>query len=205
MESQKPLAQGGKKMRRPLWKVLLVIICLNLVAASSTIAGVVTFDTFSFSQPAIPFPYDSVYTENGMMVISRSHYAGLGDNFHSPFVVSVTSNTVYFHGVDEYIEFRLVNGSRFNLLSLDLFTNGYSGRTLETSAAANLALPNDSGHVSFSGPEYSNLEWFRARTSWFATELDNITFSSAIPIPSSLLLFGSGLVGLIGIRRRFTR
>ena len=191
-------------MKKTLWKLFFVGMGFTLFLASSAMAAIVTFDTFPFAQPAISFPYDSVYTENGMKVISRSNNAGLGDNFYSPFVVKVTSNTVYFHGVNEYIEFRMVDGSRFNLLSLDLFTNGYYGRTLETSAGAVLALPNTSGHVSFSGQEYSNLEWFRAGTGWFATELDNITFS-AVPIPSAIWLLGSGLVGLVVIRRRFRK
>jgi len=36
-------------------------------------------------------------------------------------------------------------------------------------------------------------------------QLDNIRIFTEVPVPSTLLLFGSGLFGLIGMRRRFKK
>ncbi len=156
----------------------------------------VTFDTVP---DGTPLPYGGTYCESGMIATSYSNFSSFSDPLNW-----FPTNALYFHGNNQdlgqwdanvikpyhaYIEFRMANGSRFDLQSLDIGTNQNSGtperRWIQTSAGATFwpILP-DGGTVTtlnFSGPDYSNLEWFRVGTVWFATEVDNITFTPLTP------------------------
>ncbi len=52
------------------------------------------------------------------------------------------------------------------------------------------------GVVLFEG-NYSSLSWISTNENWYA-----FTVGSAVPIPAAAWLFGSGLIGLIGVARR---
>jgi hypothetical protein len=99
---------------------------------------------------------------------------------------------LYFHGTGDYIEFSLVGGMHFDLNSFWLVTNGFIDRWIETSKSAgqvNIGYPIVWMEMTFSGPEYSDLEWFRIGTPWFATEIDAITVTP-VPEPSSVVAWG---------------
>lgn len=80
----------------------------------------------------------------------------------------------------------MVDGSLFDLQSLDFLTNWFTNnRWLETSTGKTTLLP---GYITvttipFPGIDYSNLEWFRVGTPWYATQVNNITFHVTTSIP----------------------
>ena len=157
----------------------------------------VTFDTVR-ENTALPFGGE--YHENGMRVTSASFNALIGDP-----LLMIPTNAVYFHGGGEYIEFSMLNGALFDLLSLDLITNVRPDRLIATSKntafipVSPFGLTGAVSPIVFSGPEYSNLQWFRISTIHFATEVDNVTFqSNAVPEPSATLLLAGSLVGVLG-------
>ena len=181
-----------------------LMVGLTFAVTSSLMGAVMTFDTVP---SGTPLPYDGVYTENGMMAISKSYHSQIGDPIGDTlFVTGLTTNGLYFHGTDEYIEFRKVDGSTFDLVSLDFFTNGYGNRWLKTSSGVTIPLPGYQTvtTIPFSGSDFSNIDWFQVGTPWFATEVDNVTVD-VIPAPAALVL-GSIVVGFVGwLRRRRTQ
>jgi len=176
-----------------------------LLATSSGGASLVTFDTVP---EGTVLPFGGEYHENGMRVISASYNSLIGDP-----LLMIGTNGVYFHGAGEYVEFSMLNGSSFDLLSLDLITNVRPDRLIATSSNPTFVsigpfgLDGAVSHIIFSGPEYSTLQWFQIGTMHFGTEVDNITFQSyAVAEPTTLLLWGTTALGfgLLRARRRKT-
>lgn len=69
-------------------------------------------------------------------------------------------------------------------------------------ANGNQIIPATNHYVNFLG--LPNFDSFEMSSSQFAFEADNIAVGN-VPIPPALWLLGSGLLGLIGIRRRFKK
>jgi len=69
-------------------------------------------------------------------------------------------------------------------------TGGSTGN--QTSNLTNL-------YVNVSGVAFDS---FTLKSTQRAFEVDNITVGSAVPIPAAAWLLGTGLAGLVGIRRR---
>ncbi|MHC4956095.1 MAG: PEP-CTERM sorting domain-containing protein [Planctomycetota bacterium] len=176
---------------------------LVLALASGANADTIQFE----GAPAGPVPFGSTYDELGMRVTSFSANSIIGD----PLGLGFGGNWYYFHGLNQYIEFRMIDGSTFDLSSFDLGTNGFTHPWILTSSqAAPVALPNlihgghHSVHVDFVGAEYQNLSWFRVGSLGNATQVDNVVFtaqsSSPIPEPSALALLLVGTLGGVAIR-----
>ena len=203
-------------MRKPSWQVCLAGICFALIMTSGNAAIIVSFDTVP---EGTAMPNGGTYYENGMQATSHSDYSVLQDSLSM-----LPTNALYFHGNDgagantagvigpnnAYIEFREIDGSHFDLLSLDLVSGGNFGtpsrRWITTSAGGAPFWPQfgDSARVvplTFSGAAYSDLDWFRVGTVWFATELDNIAFN-VVPEPGTAALLAMGALGFLGAARR---
>ena len=142
--------------------------------------------TFENVSGGTTIPFNGTYDENGMRAISASHNASIGDPLRGG-----APNAFYLHGQQQYVEFKLIGNSLFNLQGLELITNGYGSRELKTSKgdsfflnpAANVITPYD-----FSGPEYTNLSWIRVISQGNATQVDNIEIKE----PGSLDNDGDG-------------
>ena len=162
---------------------------------STSMALLMTFDT---GVPfGTPIHRGGTYTGNGLMVTSYSDFSQIGD----PLGGTGANNGFYFHGVNQYIEFKMVGGYRFDLLSLDQKNNHYAPRWVVTSAGAvvNLSMSYPVITEIFSGPGFTDIEWFRVVTAGNATWVDNISFLSSyvsIPDASIMILLGSSLFGL---------
>jgi hypothetical protein len=190
----------------------IVVVWLGVViitaAPSICISSIMTFGTGPETNPAVALPYQRTYIENGMVVTSYSHFSAIGDPlFGNPIQYG---NALYFHGTNEYVEFRMADGSKFDLNSFDLMTNLYLGRYIQTSKGYSQELPGVLFQtLTFSGDHYSDLDWFRIVTPWFATQVDNINFTSrqtgsSVPLPPSVLFLGSGIMALIFALRKGT-
>ena len=146
-------------MKKRRLDTLFTMVAMVLLVTSSAGASLVTFDTVP-ENTALPFGGE--YHENGMRVTSASFNALIGDP-----LLMIPTNAVYFHGGGEYIEFSMLNGALFDLLSLDLITNVRPDRLIATSKntafipVGPFGLTGAVSPIVFSGPEYSNLQWFR--------------------------------------------
>ncbi len=184
-------------MRRFFSAVLILMLLFNVLfmTPSTGMAASMTFDV----GPECPIAFGETYTESDMVVKSYSHYSSIADHLGW----NPSGNALYFHGTNEYVEFRMVDNSKFDLISFDLLTNGHTNlRFVETSLGIHQNLPGVRFQTfSFSGDSFQGIEWFRVGTPWFATEIDNVNFTPT-PVPASIFLFGTGLVGLFGVARR---
>jgi hypothetical protein len=114
---------------------------------------------------------------------------GLGEavqiNFNATFGASLTSFSMDIDtNVDTSIEIYDASGS--TLLSSDLVTTG---------SYQNVYVVSSNGISGFSLSSSSQIEG--------NTAIDNVIVNtSVVPVPAAVWLFGSGLIGLIGIARR---
>ncbi len=99
----------------------------------------------------------------------------------------------------------------FNTNDTSGVSNGYMGGYLTTwtGTEANLAALATGGTVTSTIYEKANAGAFDSASPWSATPLtiansNGMVVASATPIPPSFLLMGSGLLGMVGIRRKFT-
>jgi hypothetical protein len=207
-------------MRLWLTSVLVVMGGFALALASTAEAAIVVMD-FDTVPDGTPMPYGGTFVQNGMKATSYSNFSILSDN---DALKMLPTNALYFHGNDgadsyapaatigpnnAYIDFRMVDGSKFDLLSLDLVSGGNYGtperRWITTSAGSTYwPLFQDTlvvVHLTFSGSNYTQIDWFRVGTQWFATELDNVTFN--VPEPATIIVWSllGGLAVAAGWRR----
>lgn len=116
-----------------------------------------------------------------------------------------TDNTPYL-GLDitetETLSKVRFTGGIFNLVSLDVMyaaSESFGENQIIKSSAGGLMQLSTAGVQNFSGPDWSNLTWITLSSdvNIAGPGFDTITF--AIPLPATFLLFGSGLIGLLGI------
>ena len=194
--------------------ISIALISASIFSACSLQAAVtMTFDTAP-SGDIGSFALGSTYQENGIQAVSHSSYACFKDmlwNDYNAHIGRTPTTPLYFHGADQYIEFSLVGGGTFNLNSLELVGNDTNPRwvfTSKTGGTERLIGTSTSLTVeTFSGPDFTDISWFRVSTHWgSATELDNITVT-AVPEPSTLiagvlLCLPFGVTGMRWMRNR---
>jgi hypothetical protein len=205
-----------------LWFISALVVMggfvLTIASTAEASIAVMNFDTVP---EGTSMPNGGTYFQNGMKATSYSNYSVLQDSLNM-----LPTNALYFHGNsgadaysppatigpnNAYIDFRMADGSKFDLLSLDLASGGNYGtpqrRWIRTSAGSVYwPIFQDSAvvvHLSFTGSNYTQIDWFQVGTQWFATELDNITFN--VPEPATFIVWS--LLGAIGIAagRRWRR
>ena len=129
-----------------------------------------------------------------------------------------TGNTQYLGldtvvGPSSVVYFTNIAGENFNLLSLDVMYTPdpnfplFEQQTITSSAGGSMSL-SAAGIQNFSGPGWTNLAWINISSNVaiitlpVAAGFDTITLQTAVPLPPALLLFGSGLMGLLGLACR---
>ena len=166
-------------------QLLSCFIAGSLVWCPIHTKGVIVM-TFNSVAEGTGFPFSSTYRENGMVAFCQSHNSQFGDPLNG-----APTAALYFHGTGEYIEFSMEGGAPFTLLSLELLSNGFVSRWIQTSGSGgtniNIGMPTSLAVIQFSGPQYTNITWFRVGTPYYATEVDNITILPAAPPPVSMV------------------
>jgi len=197
-------------MRKIMVNILFVVVGIVLIMTSSANSLTMTFDTVPLGTP---IPNGGTYTENGLMVTSHSEFSHIGDPLVGPGVIP-TNNGFYFHGTNQYIEFTMAGGYYFDLLSFNYKTNGFTNaRWVETSNGERINLLGvyPITTLTFSGSGFTDLEWLRVGTPWYATWVDTISFESSyvpipgatpIPDPAIIILLGPSLLALAVANRR---
>jgi hypothetical protein len=136
-----------------------------------------------------------------------------------------TTNTTGFTQINDGSGGQTVNGSNYLQLLIDgspirsanlifpekIFAWGmdfnHSADQTHVTFADVIEMPiaphNTSGFVGFiSDTSFDQVALTDPYISFSAIGMDNISYVSAIPVPAAVWLFGSGLIGLIGIARR---
>jgi hypothetical protein len=151
--------------------IYLLFFHLVFIFFETSQASTITFETVPHGTP---LPFDGTYSECGMIVTSKSYNCSIRILANGN-----GTNWLRFYGGDQYIEFKMEDGSKLNLCSFDFLTNGYTNsRWLETSSGEFITLPGYTSvtTIPFSGPGYVGLEWFRVGTPGYWTYIDNIVF-----------------------------
>src|SRR3989344_634769 len=151
------------------------------------------------------------YLEDGYKMQSLSGHYDI-------FSAGGTGNTQYLGldtvvGPSSVVRFTNIAGENFNLLSLDVMYTPdpnfplFEQQTITSSAGGSMSL-SAAGIQNFSGPGWTNLAWINISSNVaiitlpVAAGFDTITLQTAVPLPPALLLFGSGLMGLLGLACR---
>lgn len=96
----------------------------------------------------------------------------------------------------------------YNTLSFykgDTLVESFNGTAITTPNAANgnQTAPTTNLYVNFRDLPMFNK--FEMTSTQYAFEADNIAVKNTVPIPAAAWLLGSGLLGLVAVRRRFTK
>jgi len=138
-------------------------------------------------------------TESGMTVTSQ--YAPGPGHLHFADSNSDGSNELFNHTGCCSTPYRFeIGGGAFNLTSID-FISALTG-TFTSSAGGNINV-GVAGTFAF-GADFSGITWLEWESDG-NNYIDNLTFNTnvaAIPEPSTWVLFGVGLMGLVAVRRR---
>src|SRR3989344_1709335 len=147
------------------------------------------------------------YLEDGYKMQSLSgHYdiVAAGGTGHTQYLgLDTVSSSV------SVVRFTNIAGENFDLLSLDVMytpSPNFEDQIVTSSAGGGMLL-SAAGIQYFSGPSWTNLSWIDIRSTVpivtlpIAAGFDTITLQT-VPLPPALLLFGSGLMGLLGLARR---
>lgn len=182
------------------------LVCLCLLAFPEPVkADVIAFDdvpgSASGTYSEIPITYSGLAWDN-FWVMHKGYAPGTG------FETGVVSGE--YAAYNGYTNPASLSGPSFTFVGA-YFTTDYLGREqsltikgysneVETHSAVLLL---DSLEPIWLQADWQGIDrlYFDRPGAWFV--MDNFTYS--VPIPATLLLFGSGIVGLIGIRRRMLR
>ena len=123
-------------------------------------------------------------------------------------ILTAGSGTVFFNSstsATNHITFNIGSQSVNETMDLDYFTS------FGTFLALNAGVLADLDTFVFDGEKGATFDLDSGRGIWFASDFDgggsvaglwNGITISAVPVPAALWLFGSGLIGLIGVARR---
>ncbi len=189
-------------------KLLLPLITsLAISAPLSSLAAVIDFQSLEHFDTSTTY-HGKTYTEDGFQIESTigGFLATLGTEKSN-----YSDSTAMFHGTNSGVtELTRLGGGIFDLFSIDL-------AELNGGGASEVIFTRDGGHsqsflldgVAFGAETFLFDSGFLGSSSvtWVQEDLfhqfDNINVSpSAVPVPAAVWLFGSGLIGLFGMRKK---
>jgi len=201
--------KGEVKMKKKLLTGLatgLFIVGMNGMAS----ATILNFDDLEVAGPNAGTLAN--YSDQGFKITSSTNnfaYWQQGSSYYN------TSAALFQNSEDGVSRLSAIGGSLFNLTSIDLDTvyadNGpspvvFSGydSTDQLIASEGLTLNTD-GWITFNfTTAFSNLAYVEWTQTAGYHQIDNVAINENAPVPepATMLLFGTGLAGLVGARLR---
>jgi len=170
----------------------------TVIASGDTLNGA----TFSYSLSAPGNP--SIQVDDFFDTTSPNNYLGTDDG--SGAFVSGDAFTITFDQTIQAVGLYVISADLIFADDFTITTN--SGQSVSNTATADVTLTD--GDAFFIGliEDDSNLGFnsitLSSQDFGFLFNVDDITVSS-VPLPAAVWLFGSGLLGLVGMSRRTTR
>jgi len=198
--------------------VFALFLCVSLMIVGPACAELLTFDTL----PPTPYNFGAAIP-NGYGGLNWDNFAYLpGDLYFPPSGYQnglVSPPNVAFNGYGNPADFWNPNGSPFTFVGA-YFTGAWNdGLNIEVKGLFyGVTIYDYSFTVNTSGPVYFFADWSGINEVDFISSggtphgfphgagtqfaMDNLTVTGPVPEPCTLLLLGSGLVGLVGLRLR---
>ncbi len=186
--------------------VFCLIIFLSILPGYSA-AATIDFESLSDG--------DSVDTQYPGLTFSNATAISAGLSLNElEFPPRSGTNVIFDAGGPMTIDFttpQLSAGAFFTYLdriTIEAFdSNNTLVVTITSAFLSNLALSGDAGStpnefMGFSGPTPFNRLVISGDTLGESFVLDDLSFTASVPLPGTLGLFGTGLVSLLGMRRR---
>lgn len=185
-------------------KIFLCLLALTLLPGLAFAAGTVTFEdlyTDTYFYP-IPQGYDGFNWSEYFGVINKNYHPGSG------YDKGCIGNIAGFTAYAAEVWFEGIGGKDFVFIGAfitaawdeteDVIVKGYLNGSLIHQVT--ITTHNDQ-------PYYFNFNWGRVDKVAFAPQgwhiaIDNIDHCTPVPLPGTLLLLGSGILGLVGLRFR---
>ena len=155
----------------------------------------------AFATPANDLTYYFYTPEQGnnapaSVTVDNSDFLAFSPNLYIDYL------GLYFGSIDTYnsLKFNLIGGNSFTITGTEIL-NKLGGTSGNQGASSSNVYVN----INFTPAEYFTS--FTLETTGVALEIDNVvTHVSAVPEPSTLILFGAGLLGLVALgRKRFAQ
>jgi hypothetical protein len=181
------------------WLILSVMLVVATISQAS--AATVTFDdAYANSILYDVYSNGSSFSDLGLTFTNNGSYMYVWDS-SSP-NSNGTNNLIFLgSGGSDYLTITKTGGGAFDLYKLDMSISWYDPNTTENILVNGSPITLIQGIQTYTlnllGVTQVNITGVTGY--WLA---DNIKTNVAAPLPGSLLLLGSCLVGLIGLRRR---
>lgn len=180
-------------------------LAIFFLSASSSQAAIVTFDSPAGNAVADQYSGPSwAFSDNGLTFtnLAAGSFTGIASNISQN--SNGTNNLVHGYSGNGFLEITKTGGGLFNLVSLDLVISWYSS---QANALINI---NSNAHNISTSLATLNLNLNNVSAVYISGltdgywSMDNVVYTSVVPLPGSIWLLGSALsaLGLFSKRRQ---